>query len=142
MHPTQLAATGRRVGYLDDCLARGLWIDYYDPDGGKYGLPTYPYHWAPDGLLTIRQLRDKGLRPGGQPVAAQILWRRRKRLITAYLYRIDLAKPKRQATPAQMVAIGKALAARRTCPTCGLEKDYYIPLSTGECNDCTGQRHR
>ena len=111
MHPTQLAATGRRVGYLDDCLARGLWIDFYDPDGGKYGLPTYPYHWAPDGLLTIRQLRVKGLRPGGQPVVAQILWRRRKRLITAYLYRIDLAKPKRQATPAQQAAIGKALAA-------------------------------
>ena len=40
------------------------------------------------------------------------------------------------------MAIGKALAARRTCPTCGTEKDYYIPLSTGECNDCTGQRHR
>ena len=76
MHPTQLAPTGRRVGYLDDCLARGLWIDFYDPDGGKYGLPTYPYHWAPDGLLTIRQLRDKGLRPGGQAIAAQILWRR------------------------------------------------------------------
>jgi hypothetical protein len=73
---------------------------------------------------------------------AQILWRRRKRLITAYLYRLDLAKPKRQATPAQLVAIGKALAARRTCPTCGTENDYYIPLSTGECNDCTGQRHR
>ena len=99
MHPTQLDPTGRRVGYLDDCLARGLWIDFYDPDGGKYGLPTYPYHCAPDGLLTIRQLRDKGLRPGGQPVAAQILWRRRKRLITAYLYRIDLAKPKATGHP-------------------------------------------
>ena len=55
----------------------------------------------------------------------------------AYLYRIDLALPKREATPAQLVAIGKALAARRTCPTCRTEKDYYIPRSTGECNDCT-----
>ena len=142
MHPTQLAPTGRRVGYLDDCLARGLWIDFYDPDGGKYGLPTYPYHWAPDGLLTIRQLRDKGLRPGGQDIAAQILWNRKGRRCVAYLYRIDLAKPKRDATPGQLVAIGKALAARRTCPTCGTEKDYYIPLSTGECNDCTDQRDR
>ena len=62
---------------LDGCLARGLWIDFYDPDGVRYGLPTYPYHCAPDGLLTIRQLRDKGLRPGGQAIAAQILWRRR-----------------------------------------------------------------
>ena len=55
----------------------------------------------------------------------------------AYLYRADLALPKRQATPAQLAAIGKALAARRTCPTCGTEKPYYIPRSPGECNDCT-----
>jgi len=54
----------------------------------------------------------------------------------AYLYRADLAKPKRHATTAQLAAIAKALRARRTCPTCGLEKPYYIPRSTGECNDC------
>ena len=65
-----------------------------------------------------------------------------RRLITAYLYRIDLAKPKRQATPAQLAAIGRALAARRTCPTCLTEKDYYIPLSTGQCNDCTDRGDR
>ena len=142
MHPTQPAPTGHRVSHLDACLSRGMRIDYYDPGGDRYGLPTYPYHCAPGGLATIRQLRDQGLRPGGQPAAAQILWRRRKRLITAYLYRIDLAKPKRQATPAQLAAIGKALAARRICPTCQTEKDYYIPLSTGQCNDCTGRGTR
>ena len=66
----------------------------------------------------------------------------RKRLITAYLYRIDLALPKRHATPAQLVAIGKALTARRTCPTCRIEKDYYIPRSAGECNDCVAGGYR
>ena len=91
----------------------------------------------PGGLLTIRQLRDKGLRPGGQDIAAQILWRRKGKRRVAYLYRIDLALPKREATPAQLVAIGRALAARRTCRTCRTLKDYYIPRSTGECNDCT-----
>ena len=55
----------------------------------------------------------------------------------AYLYRADLALPRRQATPAQLAAIGKALAARRTCPVCGTEKDYCLPRSTGQCNDCT-----
>ena len=134
MQPTTLPVADRRVSTLDGARTRGIFVEFYDPDGRRHGIPTYPYHWAPHGLLTIRQLRDKGLRPGGQSPAAQILWRRGKRV--AYLYRIDLALPKRNATPAQLAAIGRALAARRTCPTCGHEKDYYIPRSTGECNDC------
>ncbi len=108
--------------------------DFYDPNGDRFGLPTYPYRTAPTGLATIRQLRAAGLRPGGQDIAAQILWRRGKRV--AYLYRIDLAKPKRTATPAQLAAIDKALTARRTCPTCHQVRDYCIPLSLGECVDC------
>ena len=137
MHPTHT-----HPGHLDACRARGIWIDFYDPDGDRYGLPTYPWRCAPDGLLTIRQLRDKGLRPGGQDITAQILWRRKGKRRVAYLYRIDLALAKREATPAQLAAIGRALAARRTCRTCRTEKDYYIPRSTGECNDCADGGHR
>lgn len=108
---------------------------FYDPTGERYGIPTYPYRMAPAGLATTRQLRARGLRPGGQHPAAQILWRRGKR--TAYLYRIDAAKPKRTATAAQLAALARALLARRTCPTCGQIKDYYIPRRHGECHDCT-----
>jgi hypothetical protein len=130
----------RKVQLLETLIRqRGYFIEFYDPDGTRYGLPTYPYRSAPDGLLTIRQLRAKGLRPGGQDVCAQILWRHRKHRRVAYLYREDLAKPKRQATSAQLTAVGKALRARRTCPTCGTERDYYIPTSRGECNDCSGR---
>jgi hypothetical protein len=111
-------------------------IPFYDPDGEHYGIPTYPWRWAPDGLLTTRQLRAAGLRPGGQDIAAQILWRRGKRV--AYLYRAEDAKPKRTATPAQHAAIAKALTARRTCDSCGEEKPYYIPRRWGECLDCAG----
>jgi hypothetical protein len=125
-----------RVPYLDNLYGHGLHVQFYDPEGQRYGLPTYPYHWAPAGLLTIRQLRARGLRPGGQDIAAQILWRHRKQRRVAYLYREEHAKPKRRATAAQLVAIGKALQARRTCPTCGNEKPYCIPRSRGECNDC------
>lgn len=139
MHPTRLPA-GSRVAYLDRLTARGTFITFYDPYGERFGLPTYPYHFAPAGLLTIRQLRARGLRPGGQAPVAQILWRRGKRV--AYLYRTDLAKPKRTATPGQLAAIGKALQARRICPACGHEKPYYIPLSTGECNDCADGGYR
>jgi hypothetical protein len=98
-------------------------------------FPTYPYRLAPNGLATRRQLRAAGLRPGGHDPVAQILWRRGKRV--AYLYRLDLAAPKRTATPAQREAIAKALRARRTCRHCGLVQPYYIPRRTGSCLDCT-----
>ena len=124
------------VADLEMLRGRGWFLEFYDPDGERYGLPTYPWRGAPDGLLTVRQLRARGLRPGGQDVAAQILWRHRRTRRVAYLYRADLAKPKRVASPAQLAAIGRALAARRTCPTCGQEKPYCIPRSRGECNDC------
>ena len=126
-----------RVAALDAIERKGIYIEFYDPDGSRYGMPTYPYRCAPDGLLTKRQLRASGLRPAGQHIVAQILWKHKGRRRVAYLYRADLAKPKRQATPAQLTAIQAALRARRTCPTCGSEKDYCIPLSLGECNDCT-----
>jgi hypothetical protein len=126
--------TTARVPTLDAIRSKRIHLPFYDPDGERYGLPTYPFRWAPKGLLTRRQLRTQGLRPGGQDIAAQILWRRGKRV--AYLYHAALAKPKRQATAAQLTAIEAALRARRTCPTCGQEKDYYIPRSVGECNDC------
>jgi hypothetical protein len=121
---------------LDKLQARGLHIDFYDPDGRRYGLPTYPYHCAPDGLATRRQLRASGLQPARQPVTAQIIWRHRGRRRIAYLYRTDQAAPKRSPTPAQLAAIQIALRARRTCPSCGAEKPYYIPTSLGECPDC------
>ncbi|MGH3712843.1 MAG: RRQRL motif-containing zinc-binding protein [Micromonosporaceae bacterium] len=126
-----------RNEHLDKLIRqRGYYFAFYDPDGDHHGTPTYPWRSAPEGLATVRQLRHMGLRPGGQDVAAQILWRRGKRV--AYLYRIDLAKPKREATPAQLVAINLALAARMRCPTCGQHKPYYIPRRYGECLDCAG----
>ncbi|MER5335163.1 RRQRL motif-containing zinc-binding protein [Micromonospora sp. NPDC002717] len=112
----------------------GLAVEFYDPSGTRYGFPTFPYLTAPAGLATRRQLRAAGLRPGGHDPVAQILWRRGKRV--AYLYRLDLAQPKRTATPAQREAIAKALRARRTCRVCGLVQPYYIPRRTGGCLDC------
>ena len=122
-----------------DAISRrtGIHVAFYDPDGSTYGMPTYPYRWAPTGLATRRQLRERGLRPGGQPITAQIIWKYKGKRRVAYLYRTDLAKAKRTATVAQLAAIQSALRARRTCRTCGHEHDYYIPRSRGECNDCT-----
>jgi hypothetical protein len=139
---TYATTASTRVPYLDGLRGRGIFKQFYDPKGERHGLPTYPWRWAPKGLYTTRQLRALGLRPGGQEIAAQILWRHRKRPRVAYLYREDLAKPKRTATSVQLIAIGKALRARRICPSCHQEKPYYIPTSIGECNDCADGGHR
>lgn len=110
---------------------------FHDPAGTRYGIPTYPWRMAPDGLATRRQLAAEGLRPGGQPVTAQIMWRGRgSRIRVAYLYAVSLAKPKRQPTPAQLAALGRALAARRTCPQCGTDPGYVLPARYGTCLPC------
>jgi hypothetical protein len=111
---------------------------YYDPEGTRFGIPTYPWKFAPAGLATRRQLAGAGLRPGGQPVAAQVMWNSRHHSGegVAYLYRVEAARPKRVPTPAQLAALGKALAARRTCTKCGRDAGYVVSTHTGRCNDC------
>ncbi|MEU1754843.1 RRQRL motif-containing zinc-binding protein [Micromonospora matsumotoense] len=109
---------------------------FHDPDGKRYGIPTFWWQGAPPGYATRRQLRAAGLRPAGQPIAAQVLWRGVGGTRAAYLYRVDLARPKRIATPAQLRAVRAALTARRTCRICGRVQPYYIPRSLNECLDC------
>ncbi|MFM9693851.1 RRQRL motif-containing zinc-binding protein [Streptomyces europaeiscabiei] len=109
----------------------------FDPTGARHGIPTFPWRCAPDGYATLRQLRARGLRPGGQPVAAQVLRPRYRRgPLVAYLYRVDDAKPVRPMTPAKWAALGKANAARRTCPQCRKDAGYVIPASLGMCVPC------
>ncbi|WP_436523398.1 RRQRL motif-containing zinc-binding protein [Actinoplanes sp. HUAS TT8] len=123
--------------FLDALGARtGIRVEFYDPTGSRYGFPTFPFRLAPDFLATRRQLRAEGLCPGGHDPVAQILWRHRKQRRMAYLYRRDLARPKRIASPAQLAVIERMLTARRTCPGCGVTRDYYIPRRTGTCLTC------
>jgi hypothetical protein len=112
-------------------------IAFWDPAGERYGIPTYPWRQAPACYATRRQLAARGLRPGGQGVQAQILWRTRSGAIrVAYLYEVARALPKRIPTPAQHAALAKALAARRTCPRCGTDRGYVLPARLGVCNEC------
>jgi hypothetical protein len=117
---------------------KGLTLtDCFDPVGERFGIPTFPWRCAPDQYATRRQLRGRGLRPGGQEVAAQILRpRRRREPLTAYLYRVDLARPVRPMTSARWAALAKANAARRRCPECGRDAGYVIPSSLGACVTC------
>ena len=143
MHPTQLAPIGRRVRRWKAASSGASSIEFYDPDGGRYGLPTYPYHWAPDGLLTIRQLRDKGLRPGGQELAAQILWRRRKASAASPTSTAsNWPCPNGRPPPPSSSAIGKALAARRTCPTCGPKRTTTSRAQPANATTAPARGHR
>lgn len=118
-------------------------LRFFDPSGARYGIPTYPWGLAPDGLATRRQLRKAGLRPGGQDITAQVLWTSRRsggRVRAAYLFRTDAAKPVRPMTPARWTALAAANTARRTCPTCRTDAGYVIPTTLGTCVPCTDTR--
>jgi hypothetical protein len=126
----------RRKEYLESLRAKGTFLQCYDPEGERHSMATFPFHYAAKGLLTRRQLRAQDLAPGGQEPCAQILWKHNGKQRVAYLYDEAKAVPKRVPTPAQLEAIAKALAARKTCQSCGETKDYCIPTSLGECSDC------
>ncbi|CAL9473865.1 RRQRL motif-containing zinc-binding protein [Streptomyces sp. enrichment culture] len=117
--------------------------DCFDPDGERFGIPTYPWRCAPDGLATRRQLRSRGLRPGGQDVVAQTLRpRRRREPLTAYLYRIDRALPVRPMTPGMWRAHAAMMRTRRRCPKCCRDAGYAIPASLGMCVTCAYPEQR
>ncbi|MFC9758883.1 RRQRL motif-containing zinc-binding protein [Streptomyces sp. NPDC056921] len=88
--------------------------DLVDADPNERGdgfLPVFRWKQAGrENLATRRELREMGLRPGGQEPAARIECRGGKRF--AWLYRIDLAKPKVPMTLAKEAALDKAMAAR------------------------------
>ncbi|GAA4859659.1 RRQRL motif-containing zinc-binding protein [Kitasatospora terrestris] len=111
---------------------------FWDPHGERFGIPTFPWRMAPDGYFTRRQLRARGLRPNGQPVAAQILWRSRKSkdVRAAFLYRPELAAPVRPMTDARHRALAAANRARRLCPDCGRDAGYVLPAHLGCCLNC------
>jgi hypothetical protein len=117
----------------------------FDPAGDIHGLPTFPWQAAPAGMATRRQLSAQGLRPNGQDPAAQVLRPRRRRPpLVAYLYRVDLAAPKRPMTPARYAAVLAAVRARRVCQgPCGRrDLDYIPPDHNGRrCFDCEAAAH-
>ena len=118
-------------------LTRRRWLVLWDgrlwPGRMLDGLPAFEFGCAPAGLLTRRQLRAAGLAPGGHEPYGRLVWNRGRRW--AWLYREDLARPKRVATPAQLVAVGKALSARQVCAVCG-PVSYCVRTTDQLCGDC------
>ena len=116
------------------------WSDLPEFTRGLYeGVPLLSWGIAPRGTLaTRRQLRAKGLRPGGQDPVAVLYFRYRAaaKQVTANLYLIAEAKPVRPMTPARQAALDKAMAARRTCRECGNAGWAELPRAHRTCEPC------
>ncbi|HSV68438.1 MAG TPA: RRQRL motif-containing zinc-binding protein [Mycobacteriales bacterium] len=123
--------SGRRSGWW--------WVELW-PGGPRElcriedGLPTFGFRQAPACLVTRRQLRAAGLRPNGQEPTGQLKWRSGRRW--AALYRLDLAAPVRPASPAQLAALGRAMAARRYCRVHGGYVDHCVRGPERMCGQC------
>lgn len=117
---------------------RWQWIELWDGrvELGFYdhGLPSFSFGHAPAGLATRRQLRAVGLCPGGQDLAAQIVWDGGRQW--AGLYRLDTARPKRIPSSSQRSALARAMAARRRCVRCGVDAGHCLPRTTRTCWPC------
>lgn len=108
--------------------------------------PLYPWRTAPGHLATRSQLRWMGLRPGRQGVQALVVWRSRRGgrpridgLRYAELFDVARARPRVTVTPARAAALEAALAARKTCPACGINRGYVPSGRLGRCNDCAAE---
>jgi hypothetical protein len=128
MAPAAGGAVGRTYGVM---TARWGWQPFA---WWEDGLPTWSWRGAPGGLVTRRQMRARGLAPGGAAPVARVVCRRGARW--AYLYDPTELVAKRVATAAQWVAVATAIAARRWCPSGGHYVDYCVPTSLGECVAC------
>lgn len=111
-----------------------------DPDACP---PVYPWRGAPAHLATRAQLAAQGLRPGRQGVQGLLLWASRRGgrpRVDGYrfarLYDVRLARPRIAVTERRAAALAAALAARMTCPKCGINRGYVPSARLGACNQC------
>lgn len=107
--------------------------------GYKDGLPILSRHCAPTHVLaTFRQLRTRGLRPGGADPVAVLYTKHTPSGACNWssLWRITDAVAVRAMTPARWASIHRALAARRTCRQCDTDTGSYLPKDRPWCDPC------
>ncbi|MEU0835988.1 RRQRL motif-containing zinc-binding protein [Streptomyces sp. NPDC005969] len=90
-------------------------VDPYATAEPEATTPVFKRLCAPSGLATKRQLRDMGLRPGGQDPVAEVETRGPK---NGLLYEIAKALPVRPMTLDKEAALDKAMAPPCTPPSC------------------------
>ncbi|MER6640993.1 RRQRL motif-containing zinc-binding protein [Streptomyces microflavus] len=108
-------------------------VDPHAPGEPEATIPVFKRLCAPQGLATKRQLRARGLRPGGQGPVAEVETRGPR---NGLLYEIVKARPVRPMTLAKEYALDKAMAARQTCGTCQRRYHFVLPTSLTSCLEC------
>ncbi|MFB7722299.1 hypothetical protein [Nocardia sp. NPDC056100] len=78
---------------------------FLDPEGTRYGIPTFPWRMAPKHLRTERQLAEQRQRPGAEAQAQVLGTSRRFGQLQAYLYDEANAVPKQERSEAQLESL-------------------------------------
>ncbi|WP_158842910.1 RRQRL motif-containing zinc-binding protein [Saccharothrix deserti] len=113
--------------------------------GERDGLPVFGWGTrpggVPKGLCTRRQLRAKGLRPGGADPDALLVFRHRiaaRAEEVCELWREEVAVPVRAMTPGRWKAHDAAMRARRFCQDPGhlAEVDHVVRGPRKQCLPC------
>jgi hypothetical protein len=130
-HIRRLPREMRHVDGLGVVMTRGTYL----------GCPVLTWGWADRRVLaTRRQLRAMNLSSGGHDPVAVLLFQHRRPARArdfAWLYRIDLAAPKRTPTTAQLRAVRAALIARRTCAgPCQQVQTRCVSRTSRMCPTC------
>lgn len=117
-------------------------LTFLDPSGGRYGIPTWPWGFAPGHLFTRGQLREMGFRPAPRvEPAGQLMWRTRRApdARTALLWDVRATVQRTTPSVAQLVQLADARSRKCVCGACGVQAPYVIPLRLGTCLDCAGR---
>lgn len=130
---------GRRLGSLR--LAEVPWSQDREFVYGEHeGLPLLKRNTAPKHLLaTFRQLRARGLRPGGKDPVTVLITRHPASCKTNFssLWLISECVPVLPMTAAKHESVAKATASRRVCRECGEKAWRDLPFKFGRrCEAC------
>ncbi|MFJ9368773.1 hypothetical protein ACIRRA_30705 [Nocardia sp. NPDC101769] len=96
---------------------------FHDPEGKRYGIPTYPWKTAPTHLRTESQLAQDKRRPGGEAQAQVLGTSRRFGRLQAYLYDPAEAVPKLKSSDAQLesLRIARWVRSANACEDRGID---------------------
>ncbi|PPI89089.1 hypothetical protein [Nocardia nova] len=111
---------------------------YLDPEGKRYGVPTWPWRMAPQHLRTWRQLDAEGRRPTNE-WQAQVRGRGRRQ---AYLYDAQQTRPKQEATEAQLesLRIARWVRSAQACERRGIDAEDMRELIESARADLAARR--
>ncbi|WP_458686400.1 hypothetical protein [Nocardia tengchongensis] len=105
---------------------------FHDPEGRRYGIPTFPWRMAPQHQRTERQLAQDKRQPGDEAQAQVLGASRRFGRLQAYLYDEANAVPKQERSEAQLesLRIARWVRSANACERRGIDATDMRELIT------------